>query len=214
MLVKDVMTKNPITVAMATSVPEAKALMTKQKINKLPVVDKSGALVGILTKNDLIKATPSDATTLDMFELSYLLSKLTVEKVMHKDVKTVNENETVEEAARLMADYGIGCLPVMKRELMVGIITETDLFHVFIDLFGTRHSGVRVTFSIDEKPGQLSKVSQAIADLNGNIVSVLTTDGKDDAHRVLTLKATVISIEQMTKIINDCGGKIEDIRKV
>src|SRR5574344_1766410 len=207
MLVKDVMTKSPYTTTPETSVTEAKALMTKQKINKLPVVDKSGALVGILTKNDLIKATPSDATTLDMFELSYLLSKLTVEKVMHKDVKTVNENETVEEAARLMADYGMGCLPVMKGELMVGSITETDLF-------GTRHSGVRVTFSIDEKPGQLSKVSQAIADLNGNIVSVLTTDGKDEAHRVLTLKATVISIEQMTKIINDCGGKIEDIRKV
>jgi len=117
MLVKDVMTKSPITITPETSVPEAKALMTKQKINKLPVVDKSGALVGIITKNDLLKAAPSDATTLDMFELSYLLNKLTVEKVMHKDVKTVVETETVEEAARLMADYGIGCLPVMKQDL-------------------------------------------------------------------------------------------------
>lgn len=214
MLVKDVMTKNPFTVAATTSVPEAKALMTKQKINKLPVVDKNGALVGILTRNDLIKATPSDATTLDMFELSYLLSKLTVEKVMHRDVKTVSETETVEEAARLMADYGIGCLPVMKDDLMVGIITETDLFHVFIDMFGTRHSGVRATFVLDEKPGQLSKVTSEIAELDGNIVSVVTADGDDDEHRKVTLKATVVTIEQLTKIITSCGGVIEDIRKV
>jgi len=213
MLVKDVMTKSPITITPETSVPEAKALMTKQKINKLPVVDKSGALVGIITKNDLLKAAPSDATTLDMFELSYLLNKLTVEKVMHKDVKTVVETEPVEEAARLMADYGIGCLPVMKQDLIVGIITETDLFHVFIDMFGTRHAGVRATFVLDEKPGQLSRVSKAIADLNGNISSVVTADGDDDAHRKITIKTTVVTIEQLTSIINECGGKIEDIRK-
>lgn len=214
MLVKDVMTKSPYTTTPETSVTEAKALMTKQKINKLPVVDKSGALVGILTKNDLIKATPSDATTLDMYELSYLLSKLTVEKVMHKDVKTVVETETVEEAARLMADYGIGCLPVMKNDLIVGIITETDLFHAFIDMFGTRHAGVRATFALDEKPGQLSRVCTAIAELNGNIVSVVTSDGEDESHRKVTVKTTVVTIEQLTKIINDCGGKIEDIRQV
>jgi acetoin utilization protein AcuB len=214
MLVKDVMTKNPVTITPETSVTEAKALMTKQKINKLPVLDKSGALVGILTKNDLIKATPSDATTLDMYELSYLLSKLTVEKVMHKDVKTVVETETVEEAARLMADYSIGCLPVMKGDLITGIITETDLFHAFIDMFGARHAGVRATFVLDEKPGQLSRVCKAIADLNGNLVSVVTSDGVDEAHRNLTVKATVVTIDQLKQIITDCGGKIEDIRQV
>lgn len=214
MLVKDVMKKNPITITPETPVTLAKALMTKQKINKLPVVDKNGELVGILTKNDLIRATPSDATTLDMYELSYLLSKLTVEKVMHKEVKTVVETETVEEAARLMADYGIGCLPVMHDDLIVGIITETDLFHVFIDMFGTRYSGIRATFILDEKPGQLSKVSKAIADLNGNIVSVVTSDASDEAHRNVTIRATVVTIDDLTKIITDCGGKIEDIRKV
>lgn len=214
MLVKDVMTKNPITVTQETSIPEAKALMTKQKINKLPVVDKNGAVIGILTRKDIVKATPSDATTLDMFELSYLLNKLTVEKAMHRDVKTVTETETVEEAARLMADYGIGCLPVMHDDLLVGIITETDLFHVFIDMFGTRHSGVRATFVLDEKPGQLSKVCASVAELNGNIVSVVTADGADEAHRKVTLKATVVSIAQLKQIINDCGGVIEDIRQV
>lgn len=214
MLVKDVMTKKPTTVLQTASIPEAKALMTKHKITKLPVVDKSGALVGILTKTDMIKATPSDATTLDMFELSYLLNKITVEKAMHKDVTSVSETETVEEAARIISDNEIGCLPVMKGDLLVGIITESDLFRVFIDLFGARHTGIRATFCVDEKPGQLSKICHSIAELNGNIISVLTKDGCDDAHKMMTIKATVLTVEQMTKIITDVGGKIEDIRNV
>ena len=123
MLVKDVMTKKPITIEPKATILEATDLMKKNNIKKLPVLDKSGALVGIITENDLQKAAPSQATTLDMYELTYLLSKLTVEKTMTKDVKTVSFDETVEEAARIMSDGDFGCLPVMKDNLLVGIIT-------------------------------------------------------------------------------------------
>ena len=104
MIIRNVMTRNPYIISPESSVTEAKALMSKKNISKLPVVDKSNRLVGIITKNDLAKAGPSDATTLDMFEIGYLLSKLTVSKVMVKDVVTVSENEVVEEAARIMVD--------------------------------------------------------------------------------------------------------------
>lgn len=214
MLVKDVMTRNPFTTTPETSVPEAKSLMSKQRVNKLPVVDKSGSLIGIVTSNDLVKAAPSDATTLDMFELSYLLGKLKVEKIMHKDVKFVSENETIENAARIMDDYKIGCLPVMKDKLLVGIVTDSDLFRVFIDLFDTKTPGVRATLILDEKPGQLAKVTTGVAEIGGNIVSLLTSDAADDAHRTITLKAGGVTIDQMKDIIAGCGGELQDIRNV
>ena len=137
MLVKDVMTKNPVTVQSDVSVLEAKELFTKNKISKLPVLNKNGELVGIITKNDLNRASPSDASTLDVYEMGYLLSKITVEKTMCKSVKTTTEDIPVEEAARLMADYGIGCLPVVSGKLVVGIVTSSDLFHCFVEMFST-----------------------------------------------------------------------------
>ncbi len=214
MLVKDVMTRNPVTVPVNTSVPEVTEIMNKQNVSKLPVLGKNGSLAGIVTKADLIKSTPSSATTLDMFELSYLLSKLTVEKVMVRKVRTATENETVEEAARLMADYGISCLPIMRDDLLVGIITEGDLFRAFIDMFGTRYAGVRATFSVPDQPGALSALSKQIADLNGNIVSFVTADSKDSSRRGITLRVTGLSLSQVQSIIENCSGTLEDIRNV
>src|SRR5574344_312324 len=197
MRVKDVMTRNPVYISPDASVVEAKALMTKQKISKLPVLDNEKRLVGIITKNDLNRAGPSAATTLDMYEIGYLLSKLTVAKVMHKEVITVSEDEVIEEAARIMVDNGVGCLPVMKDKLLVGIITASDLFNALIDLFGARQKGVRATFLVDDVPGTLAKMTQGIADLGGNIVSLITWDGDDPAHKRITVKATGITVAQM-----------------
>lgn len=214
MLVKDVMTRNPVTVTPETSVTEAKNLMTRSKVGKLPVVDKNGTLVGIITGSDLVKATPSDATTLDMFELSYLLSKLTVEKVMHKDVKVVGEDETIEEAALLMADYSISSLPVITNNLVVGIITEGDLFKAFIDMFGTRYAGVRATFVMGDIPGALNQVTQRLAQIQCNIVSLVTADLLNSSERKVTLKVTDITPQQLEKVLCECGAKLLDMRTV
>lgn len=214
MLVKDIMVRNPFTAKPDNTVPEVKALMKKQKVNKMPILDEYGKLVGIVTKNDIEKATPNDSTTLDVFELSYLLGKLKIEEIMHKDVKFVTENETLENAASIMQDYGIGCLPVLKDNKIIGIITETDIFHAFIELFGARYPGVRVTFAIDEKPGQLAKIATGIAGLNGNIITSLHSDAKDDLHRMITLKCTGVSLEEVKNLVEACGGEIEDIRSV
>jgi len=214
MLVKDIMVKNPITIAPEASVLEAKDLMTKNGINKLPVLDKNGALVGIITRNDLMKSSPSDATTLDMFELGYLLSKLTVEKTMSRSVKTVCESDTVEEAARLMSDYSVGCLPVLRGNILVGIVTESDVFASFIRMFNTRASGVRATVIMTEEPGQLAKFTAAIADKGGNIVSIVSSDVDSTNHRMVTVKAASIGIDDFKKIITDCGAAVDDIRNV
>jgi acetoin utilization protein AcuB len=129
-------------------------------------------------------------------------------------VVTVDENEVVEEAARIMADKDIGCLPVMKGSLMVGIITDTDLFRAFINAFGARHKGVRVIVNMGEHPGQIAKISGAIAEKNGNIVSLVTAEGDDVAHRRITIKVVGISKSEMESIIKNLPDfTLEDIRE-
>lgn len=212
MIVANVMTRNPVFVSPDMSVNDARALMTREKIGKLPVLDKNNRLVGIITKKDLVKAGPSAATTLDMYEISYLLSKLKVEKIMERNVLTVQQTEVVEEAARIMADSDVGCLPVLKGDLLVGIITETDLFRAFIDMFGARHEGIRATFQLEEKPGMLAALAQAIAAQNGNIVSLVTFDGDDMTKRRCTCKVFGVEKQQMEDIFVSLKVQVEDLR--
>jgi acetoin utilization protein AcuB len=193
--------------------------MERERIGHLPVLDKSNSLAGIVAKKDLLKAGPSPATSLDMYEISYLLSKLRVEKIMERKVITVDENEVVEEAARIMADKDIGCLPVMRGPagpgaLLVGIITDTDLFHAFINAFGARRQGVRITFRMAEKPGQLALITGAIAARGGNIVALITGEGDDLSHLRGTLKVESITRPELEAAVTSVpGAAIEDIRE-
>ena len=211
MIVKEVMRTNVVFISSETKMTEAKNIMMENKFSKLPVVDY-GKLVGIVTKNDLLKAEPSLATTLDMFEIGYLLSKLTVKKVMMTNVITVSPDEVVEEAARIMVDNEISCLPVVKDDALIGIITESDLFNLFTDMFGARQKGVRVVAFVDDKPGQLAKVTKEISDLNANIISAVTTKHDVDNRLCITLKATGIEESKMKSIFENCGFEVQDLR--
>ncbi len=214
MLVKSVMTKNVISVEPNTSVTQAKALMSQHGINKLPVLDSSKRLVGIITKNDITKALPSEATTLDMFEIGYLLSKLTCEKFMTKNVISLDEDTVVEEAAKVMVDNNIGCIPIVKDDLLVGIVTESDLFTLFTDMFSAGVSGVRAVISQSDKPGELAKIVTKIAELNGNLIALVTRDTKEKGQRRSTIKATGINEEQMKSLLDDVGCAVIDVRTV
>jgi len=208
------MTRNPVFIHPDMSIHEVRSLMDKQNIGHLPVLDKNNNLIGLVTKADLLKAGPSGATSLDMYEISYLLSKMTAKEVMEKAVVTVAENECVEEAARIMADNKIGCLPVMRGKLLVGIITDTDLFRVFVNAFGARHPGVRITCNIAEKPGQVAMISQAIAEKGGNIVAFVTSEGDDLSRRRATLKINGITLKDAETVFKGLNGvTLEDIRE-
>jgi acetoin utilization protein AcuB len=214
MIVSRVMSKNPLYVHPEASVTETRSIMDKEKVGHLPVLDKNNTLVGMVTREDLLKASPSEATTLDMYEISYLLSKMKVQEIMVKKVITVDENEIVEEAARIMADKGIGCLPVMRGSLLVGIITDTDLFQAFVNAFGARHPGVRAALNMGEHPGQLAKISGAIAEKGGNIIALVTSDGDDVAHRRSTFKVEGLSKGEVEAIIKSLPDVVlEDIRE-
>jgi len=128
MLVKERMTRNPLSIKPDTGVSEAQTMMKREKIHHLPVLDKDEKLVGIVTEKDLLYASPSVATTLSVYEMTSLLAKLHVDKVMTRDVVTITEDVPLEEAARIMADRRIGGLPIMRGPTLVGMITESDLF--------------------------------------------------------------------------------------
>lgn len=214
MIVSDYMTKSPICVATDTSVTEARAIMAREKINKLPVLDKNSNLVGIITKNDLAKAGPSAATTLDIYEMGYLLSKLKVEKVMTKKPVTVSPDEVIEEAARIMADKEIGCLPVVQDGILVGIITESDIFKQFVSMFGARSHGVRVTMEFPDKAGVLADFSRKVADKGGNIIAVVTDDGSNVESKKVTVKIANLALKDVEEIISSLNVKKLDIREM
>ena len=211
MIVKEVMRTNVICASSDTKATEVKNMMTENNVSKLPVVD-NGKLVGIVTKTDLLKAEPSSATTLDMFEISYLLSKLTVKKIMNTKVISVGPNEVVEEAARIMVDNKISCLPVVDGDALIGIITKSDLFHMFTEMFGAREKGVRVVALVNDAPGVLVNVAKEISDLNANIISAVTTKQGIDNKIMLTIKATGLDEAKMKSIFEDAGFEIQDIR--
>lgn len=208
MLVGERMTKRPITVTEDTSLPEALELMRQSKIRRLPVVDKHGRLVGIVTELDLLKASPSPATTLSIYEIPYLVSKVKMREIMTKNVITVTEDTPIEEAARIMADNKIGGLPVMRGDKLVGIITETDIFKLMLELFGARHSGIRVTLSVPEEKGVLARVTGKIAEIGGNIISLGTAAGEDPSTSTLILRVADVSEDALVTALESLGGGI------
>lgn len=142
LLVKDWMTADVITITPETTLTDAAALMREKAIRRLPIVTGDGKLVGILSQTDVMAAKPSDATTLDIWEINYLLSRLKVEKVMTPRPFTVRPESTLKEAAQLMYAHKIGGIPVVDdHNVVVGIITESDIFRVLIAWFNEEAEG-------------------------------------------------------------------------
>ena len=200
-----------ISVAPETSIHDALALFKKEHIRRAPVM-KDNVLVGIVSERDLLNASPSPVTSLSIWEMNYLLSKVTVRMVMTKKVKTVDVGTPIEEAARIMADNKFGGLPVMRSGKVVGIITETDLFKIFLELMGARDKGIRVTAIIDNRPGQLARITRAIADAGGNFVSFGFFAGEDLSTKILTFKVEGMKKDAVKKALAKIVKKFWDLR--
>jgi len=214
MQVSQRMTKNPITVSPETPVPEAREKMKKENVHRLPVIDKNNKLIGVITEKDILYASPSKATTLDVYEISSLLSKLQVHTVMTKEIISVTPETTLEEAARLIADNKIGGLPVIDKKILVGVITESDLFHVFLELFGAREKGIRMTLLTPEKRGELADLSKAIADAGGDIISFGALLGENATNRYSIIKVKNVTEESLIKAVKPYTEKVIDVREI
>lgn len=212
MLVANRMSRPVITVRPDLPIQEAMELMRKEHVRRFPVVDASGGLVGIVSETDLLNASPSDATSLNVWEINYLLSKITVGRVMSKDVVTVDEDTPIEMAARIMADRKIGGLPVVRDNQVVGIITETDLFRIFTELLGARFKGTRLTVQLIDRPGSLAALSNAVSSIGGDIISLVTFAGETPANATVVLKVTDVDPEQLKQAVAPIVVKIDDMR--
>jgi acetoin utilization protein AcuB len=211
MLVGERMSYPVITISPDLPIVEALNLMKRERIRRTPVV-KDGVLVGIVSDKDLLNASPSPASAMSVWELSYILSKIQVIEVMSRKVLTVTETTPIEEAARIMADNKIGGLPVMKDGQIVGIITETDLFKIFLELMGARELGVRVTALISDEKGTLARITQAIYQAGGSFIAFGQFAGVVPGTRLITFKVSQISEEETRTVLLPLIVELIDLR--
>lgn len=191
MFVKEWMSRGLITVAPNATLDEALKLMETNKIRRLPVVD-GGKLVGIVTDRDLMKVSPSPATTLSKYELNYILEKIIINDIMSKKLYTINQNSTIEEAALILFNEKIGGIPVVEDSgAIVGVITETDLFKAFVNIMGLTEGKTRFTLEVENKVGIVKEIAGVFSETGINISSMVTCHRDDDNIYELVIRANV-----------------------
>ena len=208
MLVKNWMSTNVVTIDANDAMQDAMRVLKEHGIRMLPVM-KKGKLVGIVTDRDLKKASASDATTLEIHELLYLLTKIKVNDIMTRDPIAVPPDYTVEETARVLLDGKISGAPVVDDYgQVVGIITQTDLFRVLISLTGIGNGGIQFGFQVEDKPGSIKEVADVIRAFGGRMVSILTSyDDVPNGYRKVYIRMHSIERSQLQKLKNILSEK-------
>jgi len=211
MLVRDRMTAKPVTITETTNLRDALDLVRSNRFRHLPVVDKAGKLAGIVTEKDLVYAAPTPTTTLSIFEVNYILSRMTVAQVMKTSVVTVGPDLPIEEAARVMVDHRIGCLPVLEDGELIGIISDTDIFRVFVEGLGGGHPSLRITVVVPEEVGSLARVTEAVSALGANIHSLGLFWGDEPHDRVIAFRLEGIARDDAVEALEAKGIHVADV---
>jgi acetoin utilization protein AcuB len=211
MLIKDWMTKDPITISQDTSMIKAIHIMKEHRFRRLPVVAQEGKLVGMVTDRDLKEASPSKATTLDVHELYYLLAELQVKEIMSRNPISVGEEDTVERAAQMMLENTISGMPVVDRTGRIqGIITQSDIFRAFMHITGIIQGGVQFGLRLDDRPGVLKEVADVLRGRGGRMVSLLTYYRSPEENvREVYIRVKNLSPEAVETAKADLGARFE-----
>jgi acetoin utilization protein AcuB len=208
MLVKDRMSLNPVTITTDASLKDALDLLWGKPFRHLPVLDENGKLVGVVTEKSLISASPTPATTLSVFEVDHILSRIKIGQVTHNSIITVGPDLPIEEAARMMIDHGIGCLPVIEDDRLIGIISDTDIFRVFVEGLGGGHLSTRITVIVPEEVGSLARVTSRVAALGGNIYSLGVFWDERHEDRVVAFRLESVDREVVVQALEADGIKV------
>jgi acetoin utilization protein AcuB len=208
MLVSNWMSKNVITVEVDDSMHDAMKRMKEKDIRMLPVL-KKGKLVGVVTDRDIKSASASDATTLDVHELLYLVSKIKVQDIMTRNPITVPQNFTVEETAEVLLKHKISGVPVVDQNgQLVGAITQTDLFRVLISLTGVGKGGIQFAFQLEDRPGSIKEVADIIRSYGGRMVSILTSyDAVPEGYRKVFIRMHSIERDRLQQLKEELSYK-------
>jgi len=198
------MHKDLVTISKDERMTVAKKILKEKNIRHLPVVEGK-KLIGLVTNMDIRKAEASPATSLEIRELHYLLDKLTVGEIMTRNVITISPDISVEEAAILLHDNKIGCLPVVEDGNLIGIITENDVMEILIEVLGMKEKGSRLEVQVDDKPGALADITRIIKESNVNITSVVTDISDQPGKRVVVFKLKTFYFEPIKKALEGAG---------
>lgn len=204
MLVEEIMSREIITITPEDSIHTALGMLRKHQIRHLPVV-KEGHLVGILSDRDVREATPS--TLLECRDIE-ILKKTTVKEIMTEQVLTAHPLDGVDEAARMMYEYRIGCLPVIRGNKLVAIITEADILRTLVEWVGTLEPGTTLEIEVPNRPGALAEITLAIKSYNINIVSVLMRSGFEPNTKLVTAKLQTMQVAKIIEKIEEMGFRV------
>ncbi|MBW2265849.1 MAG: CBS domain-containing protein [Deltaproteobacteria bacterium] len=211
MLIQGWMTTDVITVTEDMSMMKASILMKEKRIRSLPVVDEKGKLIGIVTDTDLRDASPSKATTLDVYELNYLLSSMKIKDLMTKEPAYVKPDETVEFAAILMVENKISSLPVINnKNALIGIVTQTDIFKVLLNITGVYTGGIQFAFSLEDRAGSIKEPADVIRSYGGRIVSILSTaaaETAEEGRRNVYIRCGTIAEDKLRGLVKELEDK-------
>ncbi len=210
MLVKDWMSKNVITADVNDSMQEAMNRLKKNNISMLPVM-KNGKLVGIVTDRDLKRASASDANTLEVHELLFLITKIKVQEIMTEKPVTIPFDFTVEEAAEVLLDKKISGAPVVdEKGNVIGVITKNDLFRVLIALTGVGKRGIQFAFEVEDRPGSIRELADIIRRYGGRMVSILSTyENVREGYRKVFIRVYGVERDQLPQLEKELGEKAE-----
>jgi len=217
MIVKDYMTKHPVMIEPTGSIVEAQGIMAETKVRHLPVVEEGKRLVGLITQETL-RVPPTRLTSLNVWEITRFLSDLTVKDVMvkRKDVITIGPDATIEEAARVMVENKIGCLPVLEEDIVIGIITDTDMMAHLVEMLAAPEPSVRVTMRMSNVKGELARLVAAISAQGWGIWALGGMFAPKDPDKWdAVFKISDAPREQVVAALSDVKGQqIIDVREV
>lgn len=205
MSVKDFMAKDVITVTPETKIFDAVDLMKEHGIHRLPVL-RGDKVVGLITEGTISEALPSTATSLSVYETNYLLNKTTVADVMITQVKTIDPEAQLEDAIYLMRTNKINVLPVIEDNLLVGIITNNDIFDAFLKLTGYHEGGSRIQLAIkDDKKGVLAELTKVLADNDFDILTVIVDRERDHSETIVEVQIASKEPEKIKTVLELAG---------
>jgi acetoin utilization protein AcuB len=188
MFVSDWMTTKVYTVDPDSTVTDAMILIREKKVKHIPVL-KGEELRGIVSDTDIRDYSPSTASSLDIYELHYLLGKARVKEIMKKDVVTIGADAPIEEAAMLLCDRDIGSLPVLDGKKLVGIISDRDIFRALVDITGVRHGGHRICLQVADRPGSIREVTDLVRKHGFHLQGILTSyEGLPEGRRNIVIR--------------------------
>jgi acetoin utilization protein AcuB len=202
------MTRNVVTVAKDASVLHVRNLLREKDINQVPVVDGK-KVIGVITDGDIRENSASPASTLSVHELNYLLSEMKAGDIMTRNPVTVSPETPIEEAAKILNEKGIGCLPVVSNDELVGIITTSDMLNVLLEVMGVGTPSSRIELSIPGDMGEICNIAGIVKGLGLSIISMVSTLNQNDpATRLTVLRVNTDDIRELCKAMRSAGYKV------